>query len=62
MKNSINILGEEIDQENFPTLYKWATINKAGLENTIKKMQTVDNSSVSTILITLETEFKTDNS
>ena len=42
MKDSINILGEEIDLENFPALYKWATANKAGLENTIKKIQ-IDN-------------------
>ena len=62
MKNSINILGEDIDPENFPALYQWAEKNKAGLENTIIKMQAVDNSSVSTILITLETEFQTDNS
>lgn len=62
MEDPINILGEEIDPENFPALYKWAKINKMGLENTIKKMQAVDNSSVSAILITLETEFGNDNS
>jgi len=60
MKKSINVLGEDVDQENFPFTYRWAKINKNGLENTIKKMQAVDNSSVSTIIITLETEFRTD--
>ena len=62
MEDIINILGEEINPENFPALYKWAKVNKAGLENTIKRMQAVDNSSVSAILITLETEFGNDNS
>lgn len=62
MEKSINILGQEIDPENFPAIYKWAKVNKTGLENTIKKMQAVDNSSVSTILITLENEFQNDNS
>ena len=59
---TIKILGEEINSDNFPAIYQWAKVNQAGLENTIKKMQTVDNSSVSTILITLETEFRNDNS
>jgi hypothetical protein len=57
MKKQINILGVEIDKENLPFVYRWAEVNKPGLENTIRKMQAVDNSSVSTILVTLEIEF-----
>lgn len=62
MKKSIEILGEKITEEKMPALYRWAEVNRSGLENTIKQMQTVDNSSISTILITLESEFGNDNS
>lgn len=59
--SSIEILGEKIDPEQMPVLYKWAKVNPEGLERTLKAMSEKDGSSISTNMVMLESDMRTDN-
>jgi len=62
MSEPISILGEEITQERFPALYRWAKVNKEGLERVVKKTSEFNKEPVGTTLAIMESEYQTDNS
>lgn len=62
MEKSIKILGEYIDPENFPALYRWAKVNPQGLEAIVKKTSEANNEPIATTLAIMENEYQNDNS
>jgi len=62
MEKPIKILGEEITQEDFPALYRWAKVNPQGLEAVIKRTSERNNEPIGTTMAIMESEYQTDNS
>lgn len=62
MEKSIKILGESIDQENFPALYRWAKVNPTYLEEVVRKTAEANKQSVASTLAIMENEYQNDNS
>ena len=61
MGKPIVILGQKIDSEHMPVLYKWAKVNPEGLAKTLKSMSEKDGSLISTNMVMLESDMQTDN-
>jgi hypothetical protein len=61
MEKPIEILGEEIDPEQMPVLYKWAKINPEGLARQLKSMSEKNKVSVASVMVMLESDTRTDN-
>lgn len=61
----ISILGENLDQESFPTLYGWAKSNPYTLSDTLQsmvdKMYKGDLKAVGSCMITLESDLAHEN-
>lgn len=62
MEKPIKVLGEDIDPENFPALYRWAKANLRGLENVVKKTAEANRQTISATLVIMENEYQNDNS
>lgn len=61
MEKPIVILGEEIDPEVMPVLYKWAKVNPQGLAKQLKSMSEKNKVSVGSVMAMLESDMQTDN-
>lgn len=61
MEKPITILGEKIDPDRMPVLYKWAKVNPEGLARTLKSMSEKDGSSIATNMVMLESDMQADN-
>ena len=61
MEQPIEILGEEIDPDQMPVLYKWAKKNPDGLTRTLKRMSEKNNESIGSAMAMLESDMRTDN-
>ena len=60
--STIKILGEEINSDQMPVLFKWAKTNPEGLAATLKSMSEKNNESVGSAMAMLESDLQTDNS
>lgn len=61
MSEKITILNEDIPENDFPVLYKWAKTNPKGLEVALKAIAEKNKESIATSMINLESDLQTDS-
>lgn len=57
-EKSVVVLGEIIDQKNFPKLYEWAKTNPEWLETTLKSIASGTGGSITSAIINLESDLQ----